>query len=110
MGQEVPCVAVLDDTHILTMTRAYRDPMLSNMRCGYSFSRGMRFSNYDLSSIYIILAITLTLTIQDAIDRGNESSKLPSTILWKFINLQISASLYEGTFLLLFVEVSIFQL
>ena len=81
MGQEVPRVAVLDDTHILTMTRTYRDPKLSSMRCGYSFSRGMRFSTYDLSSIYLILANTLTLTIQDANDRGNESSKLSSTIL-----------------------------
>ena len=81
MGQEVPRVAVLDDTHILTMTRTYSDPKLSSMRCGYSFSRGMRFSTYDLPSIYLILAITLTLTIQDANDRGNESSKLSSTIL-----------------------------
>ena len=81
MGQEVPCVAVLDDTHILTMTITYRDPKLSSMRCRYSFSRGMRFSNYDLSSIYLILAITLTLTVQDANDRANESSKLSSTIL-----------------------------
>ena len=76
MGQEVPRVAVLDDTHIRTMTRNYRDPKLTSMRCGYSFSRGMRFSTFDLSSIYLILAITLTLTIQDANDRGNESSKL----------------------------------
>ena len=81
MGQEVPRVAVLDDTHILTMTRTYRDPKLSSMRCGYSFSRGMRLSTCDLSRIYFIFSITLTLTIQDANDRGNESSKLPSTIL-----------------------------
>ena len=81
MGQEVPRVAVLDDTHILTMIRTYRDPKLSSMQCRYSFSRGMRFSTYDLSRIYLILAITLTLTIQDANDRGNESSKLSSTIL-----------------------------
>ena len=81
MGQEVPHVAVLDDTHILTMIKTYKDPKLSSMWCGYSFSRGMRFSTYDLSSIYLILAITLTLTIQDANDRGNESSKLSSTIL-----------------------------
>ena len=63
MGQEVPHVAVLDDTHILTMTRTRLDPKLSSMRWGYSIARGMRFSAYDLSSIYIILAITLTLTI-----------------------------------------------
>ena len=81
MRQEVPGVAVLDDTHILTMTRTYRDPTLSSMRCRHSFSRGMRLSTYDLSSIYLILAITLTLTTQDANDRGNESSKLSSTIL-----------------------------
>ena len=73
MGQEVPRVEVLDDTHILTMIRTYRDPKLSSMRFRHSFSRGIRLSIYDLSSIYVILAITLTLTIQDANDRGNES-------------------------------------
>ena len=72
MGQEVPRVAVLDDTHILTMTRIYRDPKLSSMRCGHLFSRGMRLSTYDLSYIYLILDITLTLNTQDANDRGNE--------------------------------------
>ena len=72
---------VLDDTHILTMTITYRDPEFSSMWCGYSFVRGMRFSTYNLSNIYLILAITLTLTIQHANDRGNESSKLSSTIL-----------------------------
>ena len=76
MGQGVPRAAVLDDTHILTLTRTYMDPKLSSMRCRYSFSRGMRFSTYDLSSIYFILAITLILTIQDVNDRGKESSKL----------------------------------
>ena len=81
MGQVVPRVAVLDDTHILTMKRTYRDPKLSSMRFRHLYSRGMRLSTYDLLSIYLILAITLTLTIQDANDRGNESSKLSSTIL-----------------------------
>ena len=81
MGQEVPCVAVLDDTHILTMTRTCRDPKLSRMRFRHLYSRGMRLSTYDLSSIYLILAITLTLTIQDANDKGNERSKQSSTIL-----------------------------
>ena len=81
MGQEVPHVAVLDDTHILTMTRIYWDPKLSSMRFKHLYSRGMRLSTYDLSSIYLILAITLTLTIQYANDRGNESSKLSSTLL-----------------------------
>jgi hypothetical protein len=42
----------------------------------------MRFSTCDLSSIELIFALTLTLTIQDAYDRGNESSKLMSTILF----------------------------
>jgi hypothetical protein len=41
----------------------------------------MRFSTCDFSSIKLIFALTLTLTIQDAYDRGNESSKLMSTIL-----------------------------
>ena len=81
MGKEVPRVAVLDDIHILTMTRTYWDLKLSSMRFRHSFSRGMRLSTYDLSSIYLILAITLTLTIQDANDKGNKISKLSSTIL-----------------------------
>ena len=87
MGQEVPRVAVLDDTHILTMTRTYRDPKLISMRFRHLYSRDMRISTYDLSSIYLILSITLTLTIQDVNDRGNESSKLSSTILLKFGSL-----------------------
>ena len=85
MGKEVPHVAILDDTHILIMTRTYRDPKLSSMRCRYSYPRGMRPSTYDLSSIYLIFVITLTLITQDANDRGNESSKLISTILLEAI-------------------------
>ena len=80
MGQEVVRVAVLDDTHILTMTRIYRDPKLSSTRFRHLYSTGIRLSTYDLSRIYLILAIPLTLTIQDANDRGNEISKLSSTI------------------------------
>ena len=85
-------MAVLDDTHILIMTRSYRDPKLSSMRCGYSFSRGVRFSTYDLSSIYLILAITLTLTIQDANDRAMraQSYQVPyfeSLEVYKLTNL-----------------------
>ena len=37
MGQEVPRVAVINDTHILTMTRTYRDPKLNSMRFRHSF-------------------------------------------------------------------------
>ena len=49
MGQDVPRRAVLDVTHIRTMTRTNRDPELSSMWWGHSFARGMRFSTYDLS-------------------------------------------------------------
>jgi hypothetical protein len=42
----------------------------------------MRFSTYDLSSICLIFVIALTLTIQDAYDGGNESSKLVSIIIF----------------------------
>ena len=59
--------------HELTMTRTYLGPKLSSMRFRYSYSRGMRLSTCDLSSIQLIFALTLTLTIQDAYDRGNES-------------------------------------
>ena len=74
-------MAVLNDTRILTMARTYLDPKLSSMRFRHLYSRGMRLSTCDLSSLYRILAITLTLTTQDANARGNESSKLSSTIL-----------------------------
>jgi hypothetical protein len=43
----------------------------------------MRFSIYDLSSICIIIVLTLTLTIQDAYDGGNESSKPVSNIIFE---------------------------
>jgi hypothetical protein len=42
----------------------------------------MRFSTYDLLSICFIIVLALTLTIQDAYDRGNESSKLVSIIIF----------------------------
>jgi hypothetical protein len=48
----------------------------------YSYSRDMRFSTYDLSSICLIFVLALTLTIQDAYNGGNESSKLVSTIIF----------------------------
>jgi hypothetical protein len=65
----------------------------------YSYSRDMRFSTYDLSSIYLIFVLALTLTTQDAYDRGNESSKLISTIFFgRFIKLAITTSLCEGPF------------
>jgi hypothetical protein len=42
-----------------------------------------RFSTYDLSSICFIIVLALNLTIQDAYDGGNESSKLVSTIIFE---------------------------
>jgi hypothetical protein len=45
-------------------------------------SRDMRFSTYGLTSICFIIVLVLILTIQDAYDRGNESSKLVSTIIF----------------------------
>jgi hypothetical protein len=76
-------LAVLDDTCILTMTRACLGPNLSSMRFGYSYFTGMRFSTYDLLSICFVIVLTLTLTIQDAYDGGNEISKLVSTIIFE---------------------------
>jgi hypothetical protein len=63
----------------------------------YSYSRDMWFSTYDLSSIYLIFVLALTLTTQDANDRGNESSKLISTIIFgRFIKLAINTSSAKG--------------
>ena len=53
------------------------------MRFGYLYSRDTRSSTYDLSSICIIIVLALTLTIQDAYDGGNESSKPVSTIIFE---------------------------
>jgi hypothetical protein len=50
---------------------------------GIRTSRDTRFSTYNLSSICFIIVLTLTLTIQDAYDGGNESSKLVSTIIFE---------------------------
>jgi hypothetical protein len=67
----------------------------------------MRFSTYDLSSIYLIFVLTLTLTTQDAYDRGNESSKLISTIIFaRFLKLAIIVSLCEGPLFYFYVESS----
>jgi hypothetical protein len=73
----------------------------------YSYSRDMRFSTYDLSSIYLVFVLALTLTTQDAYDRGNERSKLISTIIFvRFMKLAITTSLYEGPFFYFYVESS----
>jgi hypothetical protein len=50
---------------------------------GIHTSRDVRFSTYDLSSICFIIVLAFTLTIQDAYDGGNESSKLVSTIIFE---------------------------
>jgi hypothetical protein len=42
---------ILNDTCMLTITRTYLGPKLSNMWFQYSYSRGVRHSTYDLSSI-----------------------------------------------------------
>jgi hypothetical protein len=76
-------LAILDDTRILIMTRTCLGPKQSSTRFGYSYSRDTRFSTYDLSSICIIIVLALTLTIQDAYDGSNESSKLVSTIIFE---------------------------
>jgi hypothetical protein len=74
---------VLNDTRILTMTRTCLGPKQSSTRFEYSYSRGTTFSTYDLSSICIIIVLALTLTIQDAYDGGNKSSKPVSTIIFE---------------------------
>jgi hypothetical protein len=74
---------------------------------GYLYSRDMRFSTYDLSRIYLIFALILTLTTQDANDRGNESSKLISTIIFgSFIKLKIPTSLCKVPIFYFYVESS----
>jgi hypothetical protein len=71
----------------------------------------MRFSNYDLASMYLIFALTLTLTSQDANDRGNESSKLISTIIFgRFMKLAITTSLCKGPIFYFYIESSFFYL
>jgi hypothetical protein len=73
----------------------------------YSYSRDMRFSTYDLSSIYLIFVLALTLITQDANDTGNESSKLIRTIIFgRFIKIAITTSLCEGPFFYFYVESS----
>jgi hypothetical protein len=73
----------------------------------YLYSRNMRFLIYDLSSIYLIFVLALTLTTQDAYDESNKSSKLLSTIIFRrFIKLTINASLYEGPIFYFYVESS----
>jgi hypothetical protein len=75
-------VGILNDTYMLTMTRTCLGPKSSSMRFGYSYSRDMRFSTYDLLSICLLFVLAFTLTIQDAYNGGNESSKLVSIIIF----------------------------
>jgi hypothetical protein len=80
------------------------DSKYSSMRFGYSYSWDTRFSTYDLLSTCIIIILALTLTIQDAYDGGNESSKPVSNIILKVIKLAITASLCEWPFFYFYVE------
>jgi uncharacterized membrane-anchored protein YitT (DUF2179 family) len=67
----------------------------------------MRISTHDLSCIYLIFVLALTLTTQDAYDGGNKSSKLISTIIFgRFIKLAITAFLCEGPFFYFYVKSS----
>jgi hypothetical protein len=100
-------VGILDDTCMLTMTRSCLEPKSIGI-VKYSYSRDMRFSTYDLSSICLIFLLAFTLTTQDAYDGGNESSKLVSTIIFeRFIKLAITTSLCEGPFFYFYVESSL---
>jgi hypothetical protein len=45
IGQEVPSLAVLNDTCMLTMTRACLGPKSSSMRFGYSYFTGHEVFN-----------------------------------------------------------------
>jgi hypothetical protein len=76
-------LAVLDDMCILTMTKASLGPKSSSMRFGIRTLWDTRFSTYDLSSICFVIVLELTLTIQDAYDGGNESSKLVNNIIFE---------------------------
>ena len=105
-GKKYP-IGVLDDTCMLTMTRTCLGPKSSSMWFRYSYSQDMRFSTHDLSSIYLIFVLALTLTTQDAYDGGNESSKLISIIIFgRFIKLAITTSLCKGPFFYFYVESS----
>jgi hypothetical protein len=81
------------------------DPKSSSMRFGYSYFTGHEVFNFWFVRHMLIIVLALTLTIQDAYDGGNESSKLLSTIIfWRFIKLAITASFYEGPFFYFYVE------
>jgi hypothetical protein len=65
------------------------DPKSSSMRFGYSYFTGHKVFNLWFLMNMLIIVLALTLTIQDAYDGGNESSKLVSTIIFEGLsNLQ----------------------
>jgi hypothetical protein len=81
------------------------DPKSSSMRFVYLYFTGHEVFNLWFVKHMLIIVLALTLTIQDAYDGGNESSKLVSTIIfWRFIKLAIPASLCEGPFFYFYVE------
>ena len=80
------------------------------MRFGYSYSQDTKFSTYDLSSICIITVLALTLTIQDAYDGGNESSKPVSTIIFEGYKTCNHCFPLRRAFLLLLCWVTTFYL
>jgi hypothetical protein len=80
IGQEVPHWRFLMICVYLQWQELAWDLSRVAWGLGIRTSRDTRFSTYDLLSICFVIVLVLTLTIQDAYDGGNESSKLVSTI------------------------------
>jgi hypothetical protein len=98
-------LAFLDDTCILTMTRACLGPKSSSMRFGYSYFTGHEIFNLWFVKHMHCNCIRINFNHSRCLWWGQwelKASKYHN--FWRFIKLPISASLCEGSFFYFYVE------
>jgi hypothetical protein len=108
----VPChragctpLAVLDDTHIFTMTRACLDSKSSSMRFGYLY-----FTGYEVFNLWFIKHMLhnctrINFNHSRCLWWGQWELKASKYYnFWRFIKLAITTSLCEGPFFYFYVE------
>jgi hypothetical protein len=108
----VPChrargtpLAVLDDTCMLTMTRARLGPKSSSMRFGYSYFMGHEVFNLWFVKHMLHNCTRIYLNHSRCLWWGQweiKDSKYHN--FWRFIKLAIPASRCEGSFFYFYVE------
>jgi hypothetical protein len=103
-GKRYP-VGILDDTCMLTMIRTCLGPKTSSMRLGYSYFTGHEIFNLWFVKNMLRNCTCINLNHSRCLWWGkweHKASKYHN--FWRFIKLEITASLCEGPFFYFYVE------